>query len=147
MRSDNFNLMYGYESKWIQEVTSLFNKTEMNRDNSVMVDRATQNSQVLASVWNGQNLLAIGRMLTDFQMYSNIFDVVVDPEFQKKGLGRRVMEALMAKAPATCFYLTSTFGNEPFYLNLGYRYHKTAMARYPEFFGKSSYLDWEREIE
>ncbi len=86
MRSDNFNLMYGYESKWIQEVTSLFNKTEMNRDNSVMVDRATQNSQVLASVWNGQNLLAIGRMLTDFQMYSNIFDVVVDPEFQKKDL-------------------------------------------------------------
>jgi GNAT superfamily N-acetyltransferase len=137
----------GYErSRWIEQTLAVFNKTDMKRapEFADKVNRAFTNSQVVASIWSDARLLAIGRMITDFEMYSTIFDVVVDPEFQKQGLGKRIMTALIEKAQGTCIYLTSTFGNEEFYYNLGFRFHKTAMAFYPERFGKTPYLDWER---
>lgn len=142
----NFTLKYGYESVWLDPMLDLFNKTEMKRDKSFgpKVNQAFLNSQVVASLWFDSKLVAIGRMITDFEMYSAIFDVVVDPEFQKKNLGRRIMSALIEKAPQTCIHLTSTFGNEEFYGKLGFKFHKTAMALYPERFGRTPYLDWEK---
>lgn len=144
--TSNFRTEQGYKSEWINKVLEVFNKTDMKRSPEFAgkVNQAFLNSQVVASIWSEDRLIAIGRMITDFEMYSGIFDVVIDPEFQKKGLGHQIMQALIAKAPNTCIHLTSTFGNEPFYHKLGFRFHKSAMALYPERFGKSPYLDWDR---
>lgn len=144
-RNNQFEVRYGFDVAWLEQVLHVYNKTEMKRNNAEKVSKAFSNSQVVASVWQRDRLLAIGRMITDFEMYSSIFDVVVDPEFQKNGIGRQVMQALIAKAPNTCIYLTSTFGNETFYHKLGFRFHKSAMALYPQAFGRTPYLDWDRE--
>lgn len=146
MTPAHFRLVYGYKSEWISKVLELFNKTEMKRPDSIRqkVNDGFLQSQVVASYWDEDRLIATGRMITDFQMYSSIFDVVVDPEYQKMGLGRGIMTALIEKAPETCIHLTSTFGNEAFYHKLGFRFHKSAMALYPERFGKTPYLDWDR---
>lgn len=144
MKTDQFEVRYGFDPAWLERTLEIYNKTEMKRNNSDKVGRAFANSQVVASVWMNDRLVAIGRMITDFEMYSSIFDVVVDPEFQKKGLGQMVMKALIEKAPKTCIYLTSTFGNEAFYHKLGFRFHKSAMALYPESFGRTPYLEWDR---
>ena len=57
------------------------------------------------------------------------------------GVGQKVVQALISKAPHTCIHLTSTFGNEPFYERIGFRKHKTAMAIYPEQMKNSPYLE------
>ncbi len=141
-----FDLKYGYDPSWLQPMLEIFNKTEMKRDKkrAAKINQAFLNSQVVTSCWLDSKLVAIGRMITDFEMYSAIFDVVVDPGFQKQNLGRKLMIALIEKAPETCIHLTSTFGNEAFYHKLGFRFHKTAMALYPERFGQTPYLDWEK---
>lgn len=144
MKTDQFEVRYGFDLAWLERTLEIYNKTEMKRNNPEKVGRAFANSQVVASVWVSDRLVAIGRMITDFEMYSSIFDVVVDPEFQKKGLGQMVMRGLIEKAPKTCIYLTSTFGNEAFYHKLGFRFHKSAMALYPESFGRTPYLEWDR---
>lgn len=138
------DIRYGFDPEWIDQIIALFNKTEMKRNNAEKVRKAFSKSQVVVSIWNENRPIAIGRMITDFEMYSTIFDVVVDPEYQKQNLGRKVMMALVEKAPGTCIHLTSTFGNEAFYHKLGFRFHKSAMAFYPESFGKTPYLDWDR---
>lgn len=147
--SESVQLVYGYQSEWIEKILALFNKTDMKRGQEFAgkVSQAFTNSQVVTSLWAEGKLVAIGRMITDFEMYSTIFDVVVDPEFQKRGVGRRIMSALVEKVPGTCIYLTSTFGNEEFYHRLGFRFHKTAMALYPERFGRTPYLDWNRRAD
>ncbi len=146
MESENFKIVYGYKPEWLGDMLSVYNKTELKRSEgaAARVSKAFSNSQVVASIWKGPRLVAIGRMITDFEMYSAIFDVVVDPDFQKNGLGRQIMWALIETVPGTCIYLTSTFGNEPFYHKQGFRFHKSAMALYPESFGKTPYLDWDR---
>lgn len=146
-QTEQFEVRYGYDAAWLDKAIEIYNKTEMKRNDSEKVGRAFSNSQVVASIWRQDRLVAVGRMITDFEMYSSIFDVVVDPEFQKKSLGQRVMKALIEKAPKTCIYLTSTFGNEAFYHKLGFRFHKSAMALYPETFGRTPYLDWDRMPE
>lgn len=143
-QADQFEVRYGYDAVWLDKAIEIYNKTETKRNNPEKVGRAFSKSQVVVSVWSQDQLVSIGRMITDFEMYSSIFDVVVDPEFQKKSLGQIVMKALIEKAPTTCIYLTSTFGNEAFYHKLGFRFHKSAMALYPESFGRTPYLEWDR---
>ena len=144
MKNINYEIRFGFDVIWIERMIVLYNKTEMKRNDPQKVLRAFVNSQVVVSVWFEESMLGIGRMITDFEMYSAIFDVVIDPDFQKKGLGKLVMDSLISKAPQTCIHLTSTFGNEFFYKKLGFKFHKTAMALYPTNLGKSKYLDWER---
>lgn len=142
---NNIKTRYGYDSSWIDSILEIYNKTELKRTNKEKVDRAFKNSYAVASCWKDEKIIAIGRMISDGEMYSGIFDVVVDPSFQKHGVGKKIMNALIEKAPQTCIHLTSTFGNEPFYSNLGFKKHKTAMALYPEESKHSAYLFQDKE--
>lgn len=132
-----------YDSKWIDQIIAIHNKTEMKRNSAQkdVIDKAFSLSYAVISAWIEDRLVAVGRMISDGQMYSSIFDVVVDPEFQKMGIGKEVVSRLIAKAPSTCIHLTSTFGNESFYAKLGFKKHKTAMALYPGKLATSPYLE------
>ena len=136
-----FTVREGYDSRWLQSLMNLHNKTEMKRADAEQVGAAFSSSFVVATAWDQDRLIGCGRMISDGRMYSGIFDVVVDPEFQKRGVGRALMELLISKAPETCIHLTSTFGNENFYAKLGFKKHKTAMALYPPKMASSNYLD------
>jgi ribosomal protein S18 acetylase RimI-like enzyme len=129
----SFVLREKYSEAWLDQIIAVHNKTEMKRDPSFkeMMNKAFAASFAFASVWDGDRLVAFGRMISDGYMYSAIFDVVVDPDYQKKGLGKQVMQSLMSKVPDSRFMLTSTFGNEEFYKKLGFKHHKTGMAMYP----------------
>lgn len=131
----------GYEPAWIDQIMQIHNKTEMKRTRPEQVNHAFAASFAVVTAWMDSQIIACGRMLSDGQMYSAIFDVVVDPEFQKKGIGQGVLERLIATAPETCVHLTSTFGNEAFYQKLGFKKHKTAMALYPARMAGSPYLE------
>jgi ribosomal protein S18 acetylase RimI-like enzyme len=74
-------------------------------------------------------LVGFGRSLTDYRAYAGIYDVVVMPEFQRRGIGKRIMESLLGELQGLGFiHLTSTPGNEGFYKKLGFREQKTALA-------------------
>ena len=70
-------------------------------------------------------------MISDGVCYGAIFDVGVLPEYQKKGIGRGVMNELLKGNDNIPIHLTSTFGNEEFYKKLSFKKHKTAYSRYP----------------
>jgi len=72
----------GYDSLWLDQALEIYNRTEMKRGNRDQVHQAFSQSQVVVSVWSGTKLLGVGRAISDFRMYSAIFDVVVDPDCQ-----------------------------------------------------------------
>jgi N-acetylglutamate synthase-like GNAT family acetyltransferase len=131
----------GYDPAWIDQIMQIHNKTEMKRIRPEQVNQAFAASFAVVTAWMDNQVVACGRMISDGQMYSAIFDVVVDPDFQKKGIGKGIIEKLIAKAPDTMIHLTSTFGNEAFYEKLGFKKHKTAMALYPAYMAHSPYLE------
>jgi ribosomal protein S18 acetylase RimI-like enzyme len=90
-----------------------------------------QASSKVVTAWYQEQLVGAGRMLTDGLCYGSIFDVGVLPAFQKQGIGKGLMiELLKGTEHLYGIYLTFTFGNEEFYRKLGFRRHKTAMAKY-----------------
>ena len=95
------------------------------------IESAFEKSYKVVTAWDGEKLIASCRMLSDGICYGMVFDVAVLPEYQKKGIGKGLMNILLKGEEHMQIHLTSTFGNEDFYKKLGFKKHKTAYAKYP----------------
>jgi ribosomal protein S18 acetylase RimI-like enzyme len=96
------------------------------------------NSYKIVTAWDGDRIVGACRMISDGLCYGWIHDFGVLPEMQKMGIGRKMMEELIKGNETLLIGLTSSFVAEEFYSKIGFKKHKTAMAKYP---GKSSYLE------
>ncbi len=80
------------------------------------------NSTVVISLWRGKRMVGFGRATSDGISRAVLWDVVVAGDLQGKGLGRKVVEALL-NSPAVknveLIYLMTTNGSE-FYEQLGF---------------------------
>ncbi|ERB65347.1 MULTISPECIES: GNAT family N-acetyltransferase [Vibrio] len=82
------------------------------------------NSLYGVSVMDGDKLIAMGRVVGDGGCNFEIVDVAVDPDYQGKGLGRKVMEHIdgYLSSVALAGSYVSMIADEPvFYEKLGYR--------------------------
>jgi aralkylamine N-acetyltransferase len=88
-------------------------------------------------------IVGAGRAITDGILFALILDVVVLPEFQGKGIGRRIMQFLADRSRAGNILLHAVPGKEGFYRKLGYRRMKTAMGLFidPEEQQQAGYLE------
>ncbi len=108
------------------------------RGNLDSLRSAFQNSYKVAIACLDDKIIGAGRMVSDGIFYGTIFDVGILPDYQKQGIGKKIMNSLLNGEDKLCVHLTSTFGNEQFYQKIGFKKHKTAMAKYPY---KSDYLE------
>ncbi|WP_396101135.1 GNAT family N-acetyltransferase [Cyanobium sp. Cruz CV13-4-11] len=84
--------------------------------------RMLRGSQVVVSAWQGSRLVGFGRATSDGVFRAVLWDVVVAADHQGRGLGRRVVEELLASPPVAAaerVYLMTTSG-EGFYERLGF---------------------------
>jgi GNAT superfamily N-acetyltransferase len=87
------------------------------------------NSMFKCFVYDSGKLIAAGRALADGVDCSYICDVAVHPDYQGKGLGREVVTKLVDfSKDHRKIILYAAVGKEPFYLKLGFKRMKTAMA-------------------
>jgi GNAT superfamily N-acetyltransferase len=49
--------------------------------------------------WDGDRLVASVRVLTDGYFFATIPEILVDPEYQRRGIGRHLMELALDRAP------------------------------------------------
>lgn len=119
--------------KAVDGVIGLANKGEVET-----IKKSFANSYKVVTAWDGNRIVGAGRMLSDGYCYGWIHDIGVLPEYQRRGIGQGVMDELMNVERPLLFGLTSSFAGVDFYDSLGFKKHKTAMAKYP---GESSYLE------
>ena len=55
------------------------------------IRRAFENSPVVCFGYDGTRLVAAARALTDHEYHATIYDVVVHPNYQMRGVGRQVL--------------------------------------------------------
>ena len=103
----------------------LFNQHAFWAENRSINDlqRMLKGSAAVASLWQGKRLVGFGRATSDGIYRAVLWDVVVAGDLHGQGLGRRVVEALLA-APALRgverVYLMTT-NSAGFYRQLGFR--------------------------
>jgi aralkylamine N-acetyltransferase len=92
----------------------------------------------IVTAWDADKIVGAGRLISDGECYGWIHDIGVHPKYQDKGIGQGIMCELMNGNEHLLFGLTSSFEAVEFYRKLGFKKHKTAMAKYP---GNSAYLE------
>ena len=112
-------------SRGLWKLQRLFNKHAFwaQQRSHVQLRRLLVGSTVVVSLWHGKRLVGFGRASSDGVYRAVLWDVVVAGDLHGQGLGRRVVEALMA-APALRgverVYLMTT-KSAGFYEQLGFR--------------------------
>ena len=92
--------------------------------------RAFERSYRVCFAYEGERMVGAARLLSDGEYYAAVYDVVVAPEWQGRGVGSKMLEQLMFGVDVGSFILVSALGKEPFYRKHGYSKLKTGMARY-----------------
>ncbi|MCL2377213.1 MAG: GNAT family N-acetyltransferase [Defluviitaleaceae bacterium] len=71
------------------------------------------------TAWDGDKLVGCVRVLTDGYFFGTVSEILVLPEYQRQGIGKKLMELAFESSPTSLF-----FGAQPeavpFYEKLGY---------------------------
>jgi GNAT superfamily N-acetyltransferase len=91
-----------------------------------LADKSLRNSLFNVSIYDGDILIGMGRVVGDGHMYFYVQDVVVEPKYQQKGIGALLMKEIElylstnVKTGSTIGLLAAK-GKEGFYLQYGYQ--------------------------
>ena len=84
-----------YNVSTAQEYIDLWNAVWDEAPTFEQVDLALKNTLVKVSIYDGDKLIAMARAIGDKRLEYYIKDVIVIPEYQSKGIGRLLIDALL----------------------------------------------------
>lgn len=88
---------------------------------------AIANSNPVVTVWDTERLIGFARANSDGIYRAGIWDVVIDPDYQGVGLGRKLVQTVLSH-PLVCkverVYLTTTH-QQSFYERIGFQRNET----------------------
>ena len=128
----NISLNYGTANiDWVA-LCEVFRLAPLGTREPEKLKLAAMNSHTVCSAYADRRIIGFGRALSDGEYQSAIYDVVVLPEFQKQGVGRSIMEALLEKLPKNAPVLIyAAPGKQDFYRQFGFGNLKTGMGLFP----------------
>lgn len=71
------------------------------------------------TAWDQSRLVGCVRLLTDGYFFSTVTEILVDPDYQKQGIGARLMKMVWEESPCSLSFGVQP-GNEPFFEKLGF---------------------------
>jgi ribosomal protein S18 acetylase RimI-like enzyme len=114
-----------------RQVAATLKEVGMGHHAPEVHEQAFAASHTTVFAWQGGAMIGFGRAISDGVCHAALYDVAVRPAFQGRGIGTRIVTAILAGLPATCtVILFASPGKEPFYRTLGFRRMLTGMARF-----------------
>ena len=108
-----------------------------------LLQKAFAASAVVVFAYADGRPVGFGRAISDGAYQAAVYEMAVVPEFQKQGIGARIMKAILDRLPDCNVILYASPGKEDFYRKLGFRKMKTGMARFqnPDVMAKIGFTD------
>lgn len=125
------DIEYKYETDGIDwaAAADIFLRAPLGVRDPDKLCRAFENSYLVCFAFESEKLIGMGRAISDGVYQAAIYDVVLLPEYQNKGIGRQLMKNLYDRLPVETVILFAAPGKESFYKKIGYHRMLTAMAR------------------
>ncbi len=81
------------------EVIQVFKKSGIRRpiDQKERIQKMIDNANLIITAWDGTKLVGIARALTDFSYCCYLSDLAVDQDYQKRGIGKTLIECIKEK--------------------------------------------------
>lgn len=93
-------------------------------------ERAFKASYCTVFAYYEEKMVGFGRAISDGEYQAAIYDCAVLEACQGMGLGRRIVEEVLARLSGINVILYASPGKEGFYRKLGFKKMKTGMARF-----------------
>ena len=111
------------------QLQHLFAKTAFWARSRTMEDLkiAVTNSNPVVTIWDGDRLIGFARATSDGIYRAAIWDVIVDPDYQGMGLGRKLVQTVLSHplvSKVERVYLTTTH-QQSFYERIGFERNET----------------------
>jgi GNAT superfamily N-acetyltransferase len=90
--------------------------------------KAFEASHTTVFAYSDGQLVGFGRAISDGAYQAAVYEMAIVPEFQKRGIGARIMQAILERLPGYNVILYASPGKEDFYRKLGFRKMKTGLA-------------------
>lgn len=109
-------------------IQDLFKSIDWKEKDIKTISEYIKGSLVIISVWDNNYLVGLGRATTSLSKEITIWDVSVRPEYQKRGIGSKIMKSLLTilddyAIPVVTLYAETA--NESFYKRFGFVPHKS----------------------
>jgi GNAT superfamily N-acetyltransferase len=101
-----------------QEFISLIRRERPGDYDVLRTDQALQRT-VNIGAWHGERLIGAIRLLSDGYLYASVTDLVVDPEFRRRGVGRELMTRALHHAGTGVVLFGSPPASSGFFERLG----------------------------
>jgi len=79
------------------------------------------NSTLVISAWENDRLVGAVRVLSDKIIRSIIYDLVIDPEFQNKGIGKELVKRCIEHFPSSEWLVQTTDKIFGYYEKIGFK--------------------------
>lgn len=94
------------------------------------------NSTLVISAWDNECLIGAVRVISDKVIRSVIYDLVVLPKYQNKGIGKALIKRCMTHFPDSEWLVQTTSEISSYYQKIGFRINEDVFLTVP-----SKYLD------
>lgn len=86
-----------------------------------------ENASLTVTAWHGDRLVGIARSLTDFSYVAYLADLAVDAEYQRQGIGERLIQETRGRLGKECMVvlLAAPKAND-YYPRLGFEHNPRA---------------------
>jgi len=91
-------------------------------DDKVRIEKMFANSNLIVTAWHNEILVGVSRAMTDYSYWCYLADLAVHPMYQRKGIGRNLIEQTKIKAGKDCMLvLLSAPSALSYYSKIGLR--------------------------
>jgi len=114
-----------------EEAIDLFRRSTLSERRPVgrpdIFEGMLKNASLVITSWDGSRLVGIARTLTDFSYVAYLADLAVDAEYQKRGIGKRLIEETRRRlAPECMIVLLAAPKANDYYARLGFEHNPRA---------------------
>ncbi len=89
------------------------------------------NSTLVISAWDNDRLIGVVRVLSDKVIRSVIYDLVVDPEYQNRGIGKELIRRCIEHFPDTEWLVQTEAHIAGFYEKMGFKVYDKVVLTIP----------------
>ena len=114
------------------ELALVIERAPLGKRDPGRTERSFRGSYLCCFVYDNEaspKLVGAGRALSDGETHSAIYDLVVLPEYQGRGIGKLILEFLLERLPKLNVMLVSVPSKLPFYEKHGFRRLTTGCVR------------------
>ncbi|WP_437891064.1 GNAT family N-acetyltransferase [Phytobacter sp. V91] len=113
-----------------QRVADLLHFFGLSDDDARTQEKIFRNSYLAVFLFDGEELIGVGRLLSDGICQAAIYNVALDKRYQGAGLGKRIIQTLINAVKECNIILYTHPDTVGLYENLGFQRMKTGMALY-----------------